>query len=277
MTFRVDSEVGQLRQAIIHRPGLELSRLTPDNIGALLFDDVHVGDEGQGGARRLRRGPAGQGGARPLLTASLLAETLDLPEGRSFVLDRLCTPEILGPSLVEPRAAPLRGSRRRHLGRVPGGWGPEGRPAPAAPPQPDLGHAAGRRLRAHPAAQPPVPAGQLVLDLRRGDHQPHGHARPPTRDAAHPGHLPLPPDVRRAPTSSPTTATRTGHHQPATVEGGDVHVIGHGAVLIGMGERTTPMAVETVARRPLRRRPGDHGGGHRAAPQSRLHAPRHRR
>lgn len=37
-------------------------------------------------------------------------------------------------------------------------------------------------------------------------------------------------------------------HQPATVEGGDVHVIGHQTVLIGMGERTTPMAVEILAR-----------------------------
>jgi arginine deiminase len=36
--------------------------------------------------------------------------------------------------------------------------------------------------------------------------------------------------------------------RPATLEGGDVHVIGHSAVLIGMGERTTPMAVEAVAR-----------------------------
>jgi arginine deiminase len=34
---------------------------------------------------------------------------------------------------------------------------------------------------------------------------------------------------------------------PATVEGGDVHVLGHGAVMIGMGERTTPMAVELLA------------------------------
>ena len=37
-------------------------------------------------------------------------------------------------------------------------------------------------------------------------------------------------------------------HLPASVEGGDVHPIGHGAVLIGMGERTTPMAVEILAR-----------------------------
>ena len=37
-------------------------------------------------------------------------------------------------------------------------------------------------------------------------------------------------------------------HLPASVEGGDVHVLGHGAVLIGMGERTTPMAAEILAR-----------------------------
>jgi len=36
-------------------------------------------------------------------------------------------------------------------------------------------------------------------------------------------------------------------HLPATVEGGDVHVLGHGAVMIGMGERSTPMAVELLA------------------------------
>jgi arginine deiminase len=37
-------------------------------------------------------------------------------------------------------------------------------------------------------------------------------------------------------------------HEPATVEGGDVLVIGNGAVLIGMGERTTPQGVETLSR-----------------------------
>jgi arginine deiminase len=33
MSFNVQSEVGQLCQVIVHRPGLELSRLTPQNIG----------------------------------------------------------------------------------------------------------------------------------------------------------------------------------------------------------------------------------------------------
>jgi arginine deiminase len=40
MTFNVGSEVGQLRQAIVHRPDLELKRLTPGNREALLFDDI---------------------------------------------------------------------------------------------------------------------------------------------------------------------------------------------------------------------------------------------
>ena len=40
MTFHVDSEVGQLKQAIVHRPGIELARLTPENVDELLFDDV---------------------------------------------------------------------------------------------------------------------------------------------------------------------------------------------------------------------------------------------
>jgi arginine deiminase len=40
MTFNVQSEAGQLRQVIVHRPGLELSRLTPRNAGELLFDDM---------------------------------------------------------------------------------------------------------------------------------------------------------------------------------------------------------------------------------------------
>ena len=37
-------------------------------------------------------------------------------------------------------------------------------------------------------------------------------------------------------------------HEPATIEGGDVTVIGNRAVMIGMGERSTPQGVETLAR-----------------------------
>jgi arginine deiminase len=38
--FGVHSEVGRLRKVMVHRPGLELQRLTPSNHDDLLFDDV---------------------------------------------------------------------------------------------------------------------------------------------------------------------------------------------------------------------------------------------
>src|SRR5690348_6097883 len=101
MTFSVQSEVGQLRQAIVHRPGLELSRLTPRNIGELLFDDVlwasKAKEEHDVFAEILR-----DHGVRVHYFGQLLAETLELPEARAYVLDRVCTPEVLGPALAGP-------------------------------------------------------------------------------------------------------------------------------------------------------------------------------
>ncbi|HEY7632248.1 MAG TPA: hypothetical protein VH817_16195, partial [Thermoleophilaceae bacterium] len=38
--LHVGSEVGVLRRVILHRPDLELKRLTPTNKDELLFDDV---------------------------------------------------------------------------------------------------------------------------------------------------------------------------------------------------------------------------------------------
>ena len=40
MPLGVHSEVGQLRRVMVHRPGLEHTRLTPSNAEDLLFDDV---------------------------------------------------------------------------------------------------------------------------------------------------------------------------------------------------------------------------------------------
>jgi arginine deiminase len=101
MTFGVQSEVGQLRQAIVHRPGLELSRLAPQNIGELLFDDVlwasKAKEEHDVFAEILR-----DHGVQVHYFAQLLAQTLELPQGRAFVLDRVCTPEFLGPALAGP-------------------------------------------------------------------------------------------------------------------------------------------------------------------------------
>ena len=80
MSFSVGSEVGQLRQVIVHRPGLELSRLTPQNIGGLLFDDVmwakRAKEEHDVFAEALR-----ERGVTVHYFGQLLAETLEVPAG----------------------------------------------------------------------------------------------------------------------------------------------------------------------------------------------------
>jgi len=40
MALGVHSEVGRLHRVMVHRPGLEHTRLTPSNAEELLFDDV---------------------------------------------------------------------------------------------------------------------------------------------------------------------------------------------------------------------------------------------
>jgi arginine deiminase len=94
--FYVGSEVGRLRQVILHRPDLELKRLTPDNAADLLFDDVLWVAEAQAehdafaAALRAR-------GTKVHYYAELLAETMQIPEARQYVLDRVFDPRRHGP------------------------------------------------------------------------------------------------------------------------------------------------------------------------------------
>ncbi len=245
MTFNVGSEVGQLREAIVHRPGLELSRLTPDNIGALLFDDVmwakKAREEHDAFAEALR-----DKGVEVHLYGQLLAETLELPEGREFVLDRVCTPEILGPSLVAPVRwlfEDLDGSALADYlvgGVLKGDLHPR-----------QAHSLKWEMLRADDFVLAPLPnhlfqrdnscwiyGGVTINPMAKPARQGESlHTRAIYR------YHPLFADA--------DFVTYYGGDdrplQPATIEGGDVHVIGHGAVLIGMGERTTPMAIEAVA------------------------------
>ncbi len=245
MGLGVHSEVGRLRQVIVHRPGLELARLTPQNSRELLFDDVlwaqRAKEEHDAFVQALRdRGIAVHYFGR------LLAETLELRAGREFVLDRVCTPEVVGPALVKPLrklADDLDGASLAEY--LVGG----------------ILKADLRPLRAH----------SLKWDML----SPDDFLLPPL-----PNHL-FPRDnscwvyggVCLNPMARPARLRETLHtraiyryhpafagaeflryygdddvgHLPASIEGGDVHVLGHGAVLIGMGERTTPMAVEILA------------------------------
>src|SRR6266487_4532449 len=106
--FHVGSEVGRLRQVILHRPDLELKRLTPDNAADLLFDDVLWVAEAQAehdafaGALRER-------GVRVHYYAELLTDTMRIPEARQYVLDRVFDPRRHGPLAVDLLRGALEG------------------------------------------------------------------------------------------------------------------------------------------------------------------------
>jgi arginine deiminase len=246
MGLGVHSEVGRLRQVIVHRPGLELSRLTPQNIKGLLFDDVlwarRAQEEHDIFATAMR-----DRGITVHYFGRLLAETLDIAAGREFVLDRVCTPEMVGPALVRPL--------RRLADDLDGASLAE--------------YLVGGILKADLR---PIRAHSLKWDMLAPD----DFLLPPL-----PNHL-FPRDnscwlydgVCLNPMAKPARLRETlhtraiyrfhplfagagyrtyfgdddAHHLPASIEGGDVHVLGHGAVLVGMGERTTPQAVEILAR-----------------------------
>ncbi len=105
-TFGVQSEVGKLRQVIVHRPELSLKRLTPDNHDELLFDDVLWVERAQWEhdqfVARMR-----ERGVEVFYVQDLLAEALAAsPEARQRLTDLVTTEYVVGAGLVdEVRAA----------------------------------------------------------------------------------------------------------------------------------------------------------------------------
>src|SRR3954447_11565542 len=86
-TYGVHSEVGRLRKVMVCRPGLAHLRLTPENCHDLLFDDViwvqEAVKEHFAFAQLMR-----DRGIDVVDMHELLAETLDIPEARKWLLDR---------------------------------------------------------------------------------------------------------------------------------------------------------------------------------------------
>src|SRR4051812_14315399 len=88
----VNSEVGTLKTVIVHRPDLAHERLSPTNCHELLFDDViwvRRARQEHDAFVDLMRGR----GVEVLLFHDLLAETLDQPEAREWILTRRVRPE----------------------------------------------------------------------------------------------------------------------------------------------------------------------------------------
>ncbi len=242
-TLGVHSEVGTLRQVIVHRPGAELDRLTPENCEELLFDDVLWSTKARAEHDAFVEALRAHGIVVHFF-ADLLAETLVIPEARQAILDRLCTADRYGPVLAP--------ELRRFLDDQ----------TPVDFTELLIAGITDQEFR-NPATD------SLVWRTR----EPNGFLLPPLPNTLFPRdssawiyggvNVSVMAKTTRAPEAI-NIRTIYDHHplfraasferynkdetaSIATIEGGDIHIIGHSTVLIGMGERTTPMAVERLS------------------------------
>ncbi len=246
MAFHVDSEVGRLRQVIMHRPGLELTRLTPSNVHELLFDDVlwagRARLEHDAFARALR-----ERGVTVHLFGDLLTTALDQPGAREFLQDHLTTATQFGPALDRPldefvAATPAARLAELLIGGV----------LKADVPTPEATSLLWSYLDDDDFLFTPLPNHLFPRDSSALVYggvvvNPMSEAAR-TRETMH---------ARLIWNYHPTFRGAGLHfyygnddadHGPATVGGGDIHVLGNGAVMVGLGQRTTPQGVEMLAR-----------------------------
>ena len=245
--FHVDSEVGRLRQVILHRPDLELKRLTPDNAADLLFDDVlwvsRAQEEHDTFADALR-----SRGVVVHYFGDLLTQTLEIPEARDYILDRVFDPRWHGPLAATTLRACMDGLDSARLAEYLGGGITKREFAELGPEPKSI---AFHSLDPDDFVLAPLPnllyqrdtscwiyGGVSINAMRRP-----ARIRETVTDEAiyrwHPMFAQADFDVWY----------HGADAAPATIEGGDILVIGNGAVLVGMSERTTPQAVEVLAGR----------------------------
>jgi arginine deiminase len=245
--YRVDSEVGRLRRVILHRPGLELKRLTPGNKDRLLFDDVLWVGRAQTEHDRFAEVLRGRGIAVHLF-GDLLRETVAFPDARAHVLDKIFDDRTYGPLAIDALRACFDAmdvdeltehlvggiTKREVLDRIPE---PRSMAFHVLDPddfvlEPLPNHLYTRDTSAWIHGGVSIGSMRKAARMRETVHY----------EAVYRWH-PLFADADFEVWSEGSV------NGPATTEGGDLLVLGGGAVLVGLSERTTPAGVERLARR----------------------------
>ena len=244
MTFGAHSEVGRLRKVLVHRPGLEHTRLTPSTAHELLFDDVLWVSRAKAEHDMFCEAMRDRG-VEVFLAEELLAEALADPRAREWVGDHLLNELEVGVTAA-PRAREwvtagdaaavadlliggiTKADIEQNLGLV---WESADPTTMLLPPLPNF------MFQRDPSCWI---FGGVTLN-------------PMTKPARKPETLIMETIYRFHPMfASETFPVWFGGADQgwgrAHVEGGDVQPIGNGTVMIGMGERTTPQAVLWIAR-----------------------------
>lgn len=244
--FSVDSEVGRLRKAIVHRPGLEQRRLTPDNAAELLFDDVIW-------VRKAKVEHAAfvqvlqERGVEVFDAEDLLLQTLEVPAGKQWVLEQVLNERHVGQYLARSGHEWAQSASARDVSNfLIGGMTKE-----------EVQDGSGLFYdSSSPMAMmlPPLPN---FLFQRDPSSWIYGGVtiNPMTKPARKPETAIMEAIYRFHPMFAADGGVDVwfgGVEQDwgaCTIEGGDVQTIGNGAVMIGMGERTTPQSVGILARK----------------------------
>ncbi len=244
--FGAHSEVGRLRKVIVHRPGLEMRRLTPTNAAELLFDDVIWSRKARlhhdGFVDLMRE----EFGITVYRVHELLKDVMDDPAGRAYVLDRKLVPDEVGVSGIhELRAWMDEMDSQALVSHLIGGV------AATELPQ-DLRHWMEQASGATDFVLAPLPNQLFTRDSScwiYGGVTINPMFWPARRKEAL--HLAAiyryHPEFRDGDFEIWWGDPDDGDHGNASLEGGDVMPVGKGIVLVGMGERTTYQAVGQVA------------------------------
>jgi arginine deiminase len=255
----VHSEVGKLRQVIVHRPEMSLKRLTPDNHDELLFDDVLWVERAQWEhdqfVARMR-----ERGVEVFYVQDLLSEALGAdPEGRQRLIDLVASEYTVGVSLVgEVRAALAEFPADKLARHLIGGLTVE-----------ELGLDRETAMRHSLIAAaiddptifvlPPLPNTLFMRDSSCWIYNgvsinpmfwPARRREAYNMAAVYRGH-PMFADADFEfwyPHLGQDDRFQAEDFGQATLEGGDVEIIGNGAVAIGMSERTQGRMIEQIAR-----------------------------
>src|SRR3954451_671918 len=258
--FGVHSEVGTLRKVMIHRPDLELKRLTPANHDELLFDDVIW----------IKRAIEQHDAFAAILTGrgvtvyhleDLLADTMAIDEARQWILDRAVSPATVGPGMSDEVRAYLEEVDAVTLAdHLIGGLTAREAVNIVHNRHPEIGTGVVRRGSLVVSAMAdddfilrPLPNSYFTRDpsawlyngvvvnpmywparrLEALNLEVIYRFHPEFRDAGF--------DFWYSPADNEDSFGRVSS------EGGDIMPIGNGAVAIGMSERTTPQMIENIA------------------------------
>jgi arginine deiminase len=243
MPLNAASEVGKLRRVIVHRPGLEHTRLTPSNAADLLFDDViwvkQAKQEHDAFVEVMR-----ERGVEVFHAEQLLTDVLGIPEGRDWLIDQVLDEKHVGLRLARSRREWAKGAEPGEVADfLIGGMTKE-----------DLDDGEGLKYDASVTGDllvPPLPNFLFQRDPSSWIFD-GVTLNPMARPARRPETAFMEAIYRYHPLFDEEFHIWHGGVEqdwgPATVEGGDVMPLGKGVAMIGMGERTSPQAVAMIAR-----------------------------